>query len=157
MNLRTWAAEWGIPMDALLDLERRIGLEQPPAARAAPRSEAWVQSAVRLEAAQKGVLLFRNNSGAFRDDTGRLVRFGLANDSKALNAELKSSDLIGIRKRLITQQDVGTVIGQFTCRENKPEDWQYTGTEREEAQLAFIMLILSHGGDAGFATAPDTL
>jgi hypothetical protein len=104
-------------------------------------SEAGVQSRVRLEAARKGYLVFRNNVGAMEDVNGRVVRFGLANDSAALNKRIKSCDLIGIKPG-----------GQFWCREVKHASWHYTGTEREEAQLRFIQLILSLGGDAAFST-----
>jgi len=76
----------------------------------------------------------------------RMVRYGLANESKQLNARLKSSDLIGL-------DDAGT----FTAAECKPSDWRYTGTPREVAQLAFIELVRANGGRAGFVTDPEQL
>ena len=39
--------------------------------------------------------MWRNNVGVLVDATGRPLRYGLANDSKALNTVLKSGDLIG--------------------------------------------------------------
>lgn len=119
-------------------------------------SEAKVQSLVRIEAAKNGVWLTRNNVGALRDDNGRPVRYGMANESKQQNERIKSGDLIGLAKRLITPRDVGTIIGQFYSRECKPEGWTYTGTEREVAQLAWANFINANGGDACFVTGPGS-
>lgn len=58
-------------------------------------TESDVQNLVRLEYARRGWHLWRNNVGVLIDAKGRPVRYGLANDSKALNAVLKSGDLIG--------------------------------------------------------------
>lgn len=90
-----WAADWGIPADALLDLQARLAPPATITTDAAPRSEAAVLNAVRLAAAQRGWRLFRNNCGAMQDKTGRVVRYGLANESKQMNAVVKSGDLIG--------------------------------------------------------------
>ena len=51
-------------------------------------SEAAVSNDVRLVAARAGTRLWRNNVGVLEDKTGRPVRSGLANDSKALNGML---------------------------------------------------------------------
>ena len=59
-------------------------------------TESNVTAAIRLEAAQAGHLLWRNNVGACVDTRGRYIRYGLANESKAVNANIKSSDLVGI-------------------------------------------------------------
>lgn len=151
MNLREWAVHWNVPFAAIVDLETRIGLFGRELV-GEPRSEAYAQSAVRLEAAQRGILLFRNNVGVLQDDTGRPVRYGLANDSPAMNKRVKSGDLIGVEPVTITPAHVGTVIGQFVSRECKPEDWRFTANEHETAQLAFINLINAKGGNAKFAT-----
>jgi hypothetical protein len=120
-------------------------------------SEARVQSLVRLEAPTKGVTLWRNNVGVLVDTTGRPVRFGLANDSRALNEELKSGDLIGWRPVLVTPDLVGRTIAQFVSRECKPEGWRFTGTPREKAQLRWLDLVRAAGGDAAFANGVGTL
>ena len=52
---------------------------------------------IRLEAAKQGILLWRNNVGAVKTSDGRMIRFGLANDSHKMNQHIKSSDLIGIQ------------------------------------------------------------
>lgn len=120
-------------------------------------NEATAQALVRLEAARRGWVLYRNNVGVLPDARGVPVRFGLANDSAAVNANVKSADLIGIRPVLITPDMVGKTIGQFVSREVKAPGWRFTGTERELAQLRWIELVLRYGGDASFCTGPDGL
>ena len=120
-------------------------------------SEARVQSEIRLEAARKGVRLYRNNSGALKDEHGRLVRFGLGNESTALNRKFKSADLIGWRTVTVTPDMVGCKIAQFLARECKYEGWVYTGSEREQAQKAFLDLVVAEGVDACFATEVGTI
>ncbi len=127
-------------------------------ARGDAGSEARVQSEIRLEAAGKGVKLWRNNSGAMTDDTGRLIRFGLGHESKALSDRLKSSDLVGWRKTLVTPSMVGTTVAVTVCRECKPPGWRLTpGDKRGQAQAAWLALVAADGGDAAFATGTGTL
>lgn len=152
--LYTWAARWGVPLEAVQDLQARMGLTQ--AETYTPGSveggEAAVQVRVRLDAAKAGIMLWRNNVGALQDPTGRWVRYGLCNDSKALNEKVKSGDLIGIKRVTIEPHMVGQVIGQFVSREVKKEGWKYTGTGREPAQLRWAELVIGAGGDAGFVS-----
>src|ERR1700677_1701677 len=82
-------------------------------------SESQVQSLVRLEAARKNIRLWRNNVGVLQDETGRPVRYWLANDSKALNEKIKSGDLVGWRPMLITPAMIGATVAQFVSRECK--------------------------------------
>lgn len=116
-------------------------------------SESVIQQHIRLEAPAKGVITWRNNVGAATTDTGSFVRFGLANDTAAMNKRVKSHDLIGIKKLLIKPEHVGTIIGQFWSREVKESGWNYTGKGREPAQLNFGKIVIAHGGDAKFATS----
>lgn len=145
MNLVNWAIKHGVSAAALADLREQMGMrgDQEACIYAAPidSSEAKVQSQVRVEAPKYGIRLFRNNSGAGKLDNGSFIRWGLCNDSKAMNERIKSADLIGIGKG-----------GQFVAREIKAPGWQYSGTDREKAQLAFLGLIVSMGGDAKFCT-----
>jgi hypothetical protein len=86
------------------------------------------------------------------NETGRPIRYGLANDSKRLNKIIKSADLIGIYRKPIVQSDVGSVIGQFWSCEAKPVGWHYTGSDREPMQLAWLNLVLALGGRAEFVS-----
>src|ERR1700761_8470189 len=90
---------------------------------AAEMNEEAVKAAVRLEAARRGILLWRNNVGQLKNERGQVVRYGLCNDSKGLNKEIKSGDLIGIYPLTITPGHVGKTIGQFISVETKHSDW----------------------------------
>lgn len=119
--------------------------------------EAAITAKIRLKASKKGWYLWRNNVGATYTKDGNFIRYGLANDSKELNSRLKSSDLIGIKPLKITQEMVGKIVGIFVAREIKSSKWKYAGASREEAQLAFINLVNSLGGDAQFITDEEAL
>lgn len=160
MILEAWAARWGIPHDALADLRAQLGVggdaAPPVTVEGEPGSESRQQSLVRLEAAQRGVWLTRNNVGALLDKRGVPVRYGLANESPAQNKAVKSADLIGIKPILIGPQHLGHTIGQFVSREIKHEGWTYSGDEHEVAQLAWANFVLSKGGDAAFCSGPGS-
>ena len=148
MNTSEWAKRWGIPDQAMAEL--RVSL-LPLAAESSPGlSEAAIVAQVRLSAAQIGARLFRNNVGAGKLENGSFVRWGLCNDSAALNSEVKSSDLVGIRPVLITPAHVGHTVGQFLAREVKAPGWKYRGAPHERAQLRFLEIIQALGGDARF-------
>lgn len=102
-------------------------------------------------------MLYRNNVGVLLDARGVPVRFGLANDSAAVNEACKSADLIGIKRVVITPDMVGQVVGVFLSREVKHEGWRFTGTQRELAQLRWIEIVTQFGGDAAFCTGPGTI
>jgi hypothetical protein len=161
MSLHDWAIKWRVSLDCLQDLQRTLGLQCPPLPethRDAGKSEAYATSRMLLEASRKGVRLWRNNVGVLTNaETGRPVRFGLANESKRLNETIKSSDYIGWRAVSITPQHVGTIIGQAVLREVKAPGWNYTGTPRETAQLAFINMGAAAGCDAAFCTGEGSL
>ena len=154
-----WAVRHGVTMAALQELASLFGMhgghDLPPEVKGT--SKAAVQAAVRLEAARKGVRLFRNNVGALVDSRGVPVRYGLANESKQVNEVMKSADLIGWRPLLIEPRHVGTIVAQFVSRECKHPTWHYTGGDREPAQLAWAQLVTAGGGDAAFCTGVGTL
>lgn len=151
--LYAWAQQWGIPLDAVYDLQRRMGLDAQPVAGAADGdSETAASVRVKLAAARAGTHLWRNNVGAMQDETGRWMRFGLANDSKRMNEAFKSGDLIGCKPVVIQPHMVGWRMGQFVSREVKAPGWRFKATERELAQLRWIELVCSLGGDAQFTT-----
>lgn len=147
-----WAIRNRVSAQALHELQYIFGMNGEHVAPKQGVSEAAVQSTVRLEAARKGVRLFRNNVGVLKDLTGRPVRYGLANDSPAVNKVIKSSDLIGWRPVTVG----GVTIAQFVARECKEKGWKYTGDERERAQLAWLQLVASAGGDAAFCSGEGT-
>ena len=155
MMLDAWAARWQINPAAIADLRASMGVAEPAVPVPTGVSEAATQQRIRLEACKQGKRLWRNNNGATLDETGRMIRFGLANDSAALSKQIKSSDLIGITPHYITAADVGGLVGVFTSIECKRPGWTYKGTPREVAQLAWINLVLSMGGIAKFATGPE--
>ena len=82
--------------------------------------ESAVTSKIRLAAAQINIPLWRNNCGGFYDEQGRFVRYGLGSE-----AQLASSDFIGICPVLITSDMVGKTIGVFTAIEMKAESWRF--------------------------------
>lgn len=105
-------------------------------------TEAAVQQQIRLAAPQYGCYLWRNNSGALLNERGDMVRYGLGNDSKKLNDEIKSADLIGVAPG-----------GRFLAVECKAPGWRLTpGDARAQAQAKFLRLVRRAGGLAGFAT-----
>ena len=121
-------------------------------------NEAVVQQQVRLAMARLGAQVWRNNSGACTDDTGRLVRYGLGNDSAALNAAIKSADLVGITPMTVQAHHVGRTVGVFTAIEVKRPGWHLTpGDKRGQAQKRFLDIVVGVGGMAGFVTDPADL
>lgn len=120
-------------------------------------SEASVQQDIRLHLASVGAPVLRNNVGACTDDTGRVIRYGLGNDSARINKKFKSSDLIGIRPVIITEDMVGKMIGQFLAVEAKRPGWIFPNeTNKEEfarcdAQRNFLDWVNQHGGYGVFA------
>lgn len=107
-------------------------------------TEADVQNLQRLQASQRGWRLWRNNNGAFQDATGRWVRYGLGNDSKAASAQYASADLIGVAPVLITPAHVGLTLGMFVSIEVKASDV----TRVPVAQRNWRDLVRSLGGYA---------
>lgn len=106
--------------------------------------EARISAEVREYARRvHNVTLFRNNSGAFKDDSGRLIRFGLANESAAMHKQHRSSDYIGLH----------APSGRFVAVEFKAPGWLRPSGDRELAQERFILLIRRLGGLAGFCTS----
>jgi len=143
--INQWAARWGLPPQALQELTDALTVT---ASHADGKSEAYVQQQVRLETSRRGARLFRNNNGACKSEDGRMIRYGLGNDSAQVNNVLKSSDLIGITPVSVN----GNPVGVFTSYEIKKPGWQYTGTPREVAQLRWLELVVSLGGIGRFVS-----
>jgi hypothetical protein len=152
MSLDQWAKEWGVSAEALAALRQTYIMQFYPSGNRTGLTEAALQNQYRFKMAGEGGVLWRNNVGALLDQRGVPVRYGLANESKAMNEIFKSGDLIGIRPVTITQAMVGTTIGQFVSAEMKHGGWQYTGSAREKAQRNWLELVRSMGGEANFVT-----
>jgi hypothetical protein len=145
MTFLEWAIKHKISPAALQDLNLTCLHLDPERGE---DSEGEVQKQIRLEAARKGMYLFRNNRGAGKMESGNFIRFGLANDSKKLGDAYKSADLIGWEPVLITPHHVGTRITRFLSVEVKKSAWKYSGTLEELAQIRWATLVNSNGGRA---------
>lgn len=102
--------------------------------------EQRIQNDIRLALGSGAARLFRNNTGALKDSTGRLVRYGLCQGS---------SDLIGLRTVTITPDMVGQQLAVFTAIEVKDR------AKPTAEQQAFIQMVLQAGGLAGVARSID--
>lgn len=111
-----------------------------------------------MEGPKHNCILERNNSGAFCDQTGRQIRFGLGNISGKHAENMKSSDLIGIRTIIVTPGMIGQKLGIFVAIEMKKEDWNPNKVldKRERAQKNYIDWIIARGGIAGFCNSIDS-
>ena len=155
MSILDWAKRHGISDLALAEIGTALTVLVTQGA--STRLESDVQGELRVAASRRGDVLWRNNVGQAVINNCT-VRFGLCNDSKKLNGEVKSADLIGIKRVLVTGSDVGRTIGQFYAREVKREGWKFHPNDaREAAQQRFLTAVTLMGGDAKFATGPGDL
>lgn len=154
-TINEWATRHNIPLAALTELYQALGAMSPDPAVQSGESEAAVQTRVQLEASKAGGRLWRNNVGATQTPEGSFIRYGLANQSSAVNKRCKSSDLVGLRPVYVTEHMVGQVFGLFVAREVKRGGWKYTGTAREKAQMNFLSLVAAMGGDARFTNGEE--
>lgn len=156
-TIDTWAQRWRIPDQAIAELKALFVAMVPftVPAGAVKNTEAGAQQAIRLAAPGHGVSLWRNNNGAVTTHDGRMVRFGLGNDSAVMNKIVKSSDLIGITPVIITAEYLGRTLGIFTSIEVKRPGWTWKDTKREQAQLKWLEHIRGKGGIGKFATCPE--
>lgn len=119
------------------------------------KSEAAVASLAQLEASKLGVLTQRNNVGACVDETGRMIRYGLMNESVQVNRQFKSSDIIACVPVIVQPHHVGQTFGVFAAFETKREGWKFSrNDDRAVAQLNYMNLIRQYGGTGAFITDP---
>lgn len=154
VTLMSWAMKWKIPPQALDEL-MRAAIYTPEARPEADVSEARVQSEVRLAAARTRRYLFRNNIGAGVLKNGSFVRWGLGNDSTAVNEKFKSADLVGWECIQITPEMVGGYVARFLSVECKALRWKFSGTAEEMAQVAWATLVNAQGGRAFITNRSD--
>lgn len=89
-----------------------------------------------------GLRMFRNNCGALRDGTGRLVRYGIASPG--------GSDLLGWRTVTVTPDMVGKPIAIFAAIEVKTQTGRATTEQRH-----FLDVVASAGGFSAIARSAD--
>lgn len=94
-----------------------------------------------LRLSRGAVRVFRNNTGQFRTEDGRVVRTGLC---------VGSSDVIGWQSIEITPEMVGQRVAVFVAIECKSD----TGRTTKE-QLAFIAAVRAAGGIAGICRSSE--
>lgn len=132
---------------------RVLVLEPAAEAPAGIATEAGVLVSARLLASRAGWRVWRNNLGGHHDESGRFIRYGIANDSAAVNRMVKSGDLIGGRPVLIGPEHIGTTIMQFVSLEGKRPGWRFNpNNPREAAQMRWAELVNGMGGYAVFTT-----
>lgn len=119
-------------------------------------TESQLQSWIRLQSPNFNSLLMRNNSGVLvNSETGRPVRFGLANDSAQLNRKFKSADLIGITRKVCR---CGEVFGVFTALEVKVPGWSFNPNNPvHAAQNNFLSEVCNRKGIGSFISSTDEL
>lgn len=103
---------------------------------------------------------WRNNVGACMDQHGRMIRYGLANESKKENARIKSSDLIGITPvtAYVASLNRWATLGVFTALETKRSGWIFNPSDDHAvAQNRFHDIVRQAGGFAGFVTEPGDI
>lgn len=141
-NFKAWAERWDIHPQAVAELALMI---QPIEHTSPSSSEQATQQAIRLESFKHGNAMWRNNNGACFDDTGRMIRYGVGNDSKQINEKWKSGDLIGI------QGSTGRLV---MCEVKRP-DWRAPENDRDIAQQNALTQVNALGGIGFFATHVD--
>ncbi len=149
MTLKDWANRWGVPLNGMIELSNVLATPYYMPSDCDQMTEDWVMSNVLLESSSVGARLWRNNVGATVTDNG-FLRYGICNETPAVNKVLKSSDFIGCTPIVIDWTHVGRTLGIFTAIETKKQGWTFKGTDREVGQLNFINLVKSIGGFGGF-------
>jgi hypothetical protein len=149
MTLNKWGDKWGVPYHAMIELSKVLANPYHMPSDQKEMSEDWVMSNVLLESSALGSRLWRNNVGATVTENG-FLRYGICNETPAVNKVLKSSDFIGCTPIVIDWTHVGRTFGIYTAIETKKQGWNFKGTEREVGQLNYINLVKSIGGIAGF-------
>ncbi|AUR82768.1 hypothetical protein NVP1271B_70 [Vibrio phage 1.271.B._10N.286.54.B4] len=149
-ELTEWAERFNIGPDALFSLYQILTIPLGSAAvgEYEKNSETYVQNVLRvLASSREHAYLWRNNVGATQTPDGRMIRYGLCNESKKLNQRFKSSDLIGGTPVTVTPDMVGKRVMIFTAVEVKKADWKPgSDTQRERGQLRFINAVRAAGG-----------
>ena len=100
-------------------------------------SEQGIQNRIRIALSRGPTRLFRNNTGALQDKSGRLVYFGLCKGSP---------DLVGWTTVKVTPEMVGQEIAVFVGLEVKKPKGQPTALQK-----LFLSAVQVAGGISGVA------
>ena len=150
-QIEDWAVRHRLSEQAYRELLHIVLPPAPDVSDNPERHETAIQTGIRLDASKQNNMLLRNNNGVAIAEDGRHVRYGLGNDSKKLNENWKSSDLIGITQ--VRASYVGQIFGVFTAVEAKAGSWRWTGKGREVAQSNFLRTVNCLGGIGLFANS----
>jgi hypothetical protein len=115
---------------------------------------------VKLRANELGCRLYKNNTGVAYNSENRPVFFGLGNEGKKGDDDIRTPDWIGWRNTIITQEMVGKSLPIFVAIDAKKVGFkqkiQYPVSSREHGQQKFFNIVDRFNGINGFAaTAED--
>ena len=147
-DLITWAIRHHVSYEAIAELRAMWGgIDPGPTVSNDAMNETGVMNACILEAPWRGMHLFRNNVGHAWHGKPIWIDEGLllVNPTRLVyGLATGSSDLIGWRKRTITQADVGKTIAQFVSLEAKSPKERAT-----KEQIEWLRQVQDMGGLAG--------
>lgn len=152
--IKQWQIKYGVSDQALYEFYKLFQPDGTP--HEDGKSESATSKKCELMSAKYGVRIWRNNSGATKDENGRVIRYGLGNTSKRINDVMKSSDYIGLIPRKITADMIGDTIAQFAAFEMKKPGWKLIPSDKHgQAQAAFGSIVSNAGGFFSFISSPE--
>lgn len=154
MTLDEWINRWPLPAQAIHELQLVTAAYSTPTSG---HSENAVAAEARLMLGRYGIVAMRNNVGVLEDKNGRPVRYGLCNETPAMNKTIKSSDDILAIPYVVKPQDVGRKLGIIGGVEYKKRNWVFSGNGRETPQLNFHRMLHAVGGVGIFANSGQSV
>lgn len=154
--LSDWARRHAVGPQAMFELYELMGFTPEVPEVCKGKDESYVQSFLRLQGPPLGYNLARNNRGALPNEKGVPIRFGLWNDTAALDKVCKSGDLIGYQSGWFRDYETAepVKVAVFSMVECKRATWRGFNPDdpREAAQQRCISMVLTAGGIATFST-----
>lgn len=154
--LNDWANRHAVTPAAMAELYLLMGFTPEVPELCQGKDESYVQSFLRLAGPPLGFNLARNNRGALPNERGVPIRFGLWNDTAALDKVCKSGDLVGYQSGWFRDYETAepVKVAVFTMVECKHAGWPgfNPNDKREAAQQRCLSMVLSAGGIAAFST-----
>jgi hypothetical protein len=108
-------------------------------------NENEVTARCRIVAGRMKTVLLRNNIGAYRDQRGQFVQYGVGGKG--------AGDFLGWKTVVITPDMVGKTIAQFVSVEFK----RSKGGRVTEKQEAWVGAVNNAGGRAGIVASEDEI